>query len=247
MNKYGLSIKWLSVSCYEIRYEGHTIVTDPYETNGGVEACDMVCLSHSHWDHLEDLPQVAEKFDPIILCGDKTAYGLAEWLDRDPAAIYPMYPDNELDFGWVKVRAIYGRHKGGKGTFSGLRERLNNNPACQNDPGLAAIQLMGSMEYRNFLLTFSNGTKLLIWGGDPTVDQKNLCAALGADIAIIQRSKDEAKADFAAALGCKILLPHHQHFRKDDSELLAAMKEQFLEKAPGAQFIDPDRGEWIEV
>lgn len=247
MDKYGLSIKWLSVSCYEIRYEGHTIVTDPYETNGGVEACDMVCLSHCHWDHLEDLPQVAEKFEPMILCGDKTAYGLAEWLDRDPSEIYPMYPETELDFGWVKVKAIYGRHKGGKGTFSGLRERLNNNPVCQKDPGLAAIQLMGSMEYRNFLLTFSNGTKLLIWGGDATIDQKNLCAVLGADIAIIQRSKDEAKADFAAALGCKILLPHHQHFRKDDTELLAAMKEQFLAKAPDAQFIDPARGAWFEV
>ena len=112
---------------------------------------------------------------------------------------------------------------------------------------MAAIQLTGSMEYRNFLLTFANGTKLLIWGGDPTIDQKNLCSALGADIAIIQRSKDEAKADFAAALGCAIVMPHHQHFRKDDSALLAEMKERYLEKAPNSTFIDPVRNEWIEV
>lgn len=247
MKTYNLSVKWLAVSCYEIRYGDKTIVTDPFETEGAVEGCDMVCLSHCHFDHLEDLPQVAEKFDPIILCGDKTAYGLAEWLDRDPAAIYPMYPDNELDFGWVKVRAIYGRHKGGKGTFSGLKTRLNSFESCQKDPRLAAIQLTGSMEYRNFLLTFDNGAKLLIWGGDATIDQKNLCAKLGADIAIIQRSKDEAKAEFAAALGCEILLPHHQHFHKDDTELLAEMKEKFLSKAPKAVFIDPPKGEWIEL
>ena len=247
MKTYNLSIKWLSVSCYEIRYGDKTIVTDPFGTEGAVEGCDMVCLSHCHFDHLEDLPQVAEKFDPIILCGDKTAFGLAEWLDRDPAAIYPMYPDNELDFGWVKVRAIYGRHKGGKGTFSGLKTRLSSFECCQKDPRLAAIQLMGSMEYRNFLLTFDNGTKLLIWGGDATVDQKNLCAKLGADIAIIQRSKDEAKAEFAAALGCEILIPHHQHFGKDDTEVLAALKEQFLSRVPDAKFIDPPKGEWIEI
>ena len=247
MKKYNLSIKWHSTSCFELRYDGHSIMTDPYELKGEVECCDMVCLSHCHFDHVEDLPQVAEKFDPIILCGDKTAYGLAEWLDRDPAAIYPMYPDNELDFGWVKVRAIYGRHKGGKGTFSGLKTRLNSFESCRKDPGMAAIQLTGSMEYRNFLLTFANGVKVLIWGGDATVDQKNLCAALKPDIAIIQRSKDEAKAEFAAALGCSLLIPHHQHFRKDDTELLAAMKEQFLAKAPKAEFLDPSHGEWIDL
>jgi len=195
---YGVSIKWLAVSSFELRFGDLTVVTDPYITEcvgtdltwEAVENCDIICLGHAHWDHITDIPRLVEKYGPRILCGDQTAMPMAMWLNYTPTSIYPMYPDTELDFGDVKIRALYGRHKDlGRG-FRDLCTYLAANELCIKDPGLAALQPIGSMEYRNFLFTLPNGTKILIWGNEPTVEQINICKGWKPDIAIIQRSVD---------------------------------------------------------
>lgn len=259
-NKFGVSIKWLAVSSFEIRCNDLTIVTDPYITEcvgtdltwEAVENCDIICLGHAHWDHITDIPRLIEKFQPKILCGDQTAMPLAKWLNYSPSLIYPMYPDTELDFGDVKIRALYGRHTDLKRGFNDLCDRLNQNELCINDPGIASLQAVGSMEYRNFLFTFPNGTKILIWGNDPTTEQLNICKELNPDIAIIQQSSTPERmlkrAEFAAKTGCKVLIPHHHDFRcVDDPSIIESFKNEFLRLAPDRVFITPKHGEWIEL
>jgi len=257
---YGVSLKWLAVTSFELRFDNFTVVTDPYITEcvctdltwEAVENCDLICLGHAHWDHVTDIPRLMEKFQPRILCGDQTAMPLARWLNCSPTVVYPMYPDNELDFGPVKIRALYGRHTNLHSGFNDLCARLAANPICQADPGIAALQPIGSLEYRNFLFTTSNGTKILLWGNDPTVEQTRLCQALKPDIAIIQRSvKPEdvaAKAEFAAAIGCKVLIPHHHDFKQpDDPKTLELFREEFLRRVPDGTFLAPAHGEWVHL
>lgn len=258
--KYGVSIKWLAVTSFEIRCNNLSVVTDPYITEcvgsdlnyEAVENCDIICLSHAHWDHITDIPWLMKKFHSIVLCGDQTAMPLAKWLNCSPSVVYPMYPDMELDFGSVKIRALYGRHTNLKHSFHDLCQRLYANPLCAADPEMAALQPIGSLEYRNFLFTLSNGTKILLWGNDPTVEQVNICKALSPDIAIIQRSvkaEDIArKAEFAAAIGCKILIPHHHDFKQvDDPKVIETFREEFLRRVPDGIFLIPEHGKWVEL
>jgi len=258
--KFGVSIKWLAVTSFEIRCNNLTVVTDPYITEcvgtdltwETVENCDIICLSHAHWDHVTDIPRLIKKFQPIILCGDKTAMPLAGWLNYTPSYIYPIYPDTELDFGDVKIRGLYGRHTNLKQGFNDLCTRLAANEFCVKDPGISSLQPVGSFDYRNFLFTFPNGTKLLLWGNDPTIEQINICKALKPDIAVIQRSvKPEeiaAKARFAAAIGCKVLIPHHHDFRGvEDPAIIEAFKEEFLHLVPNGVFVTPEHGKWIDL
>jgi len=258
--KYGVSIKWLAVTSFEIRCQDTTIVTDPFITEcagtdltwEAIENCDIICLGHAHWDHITDIPRLVDRFHPKILCGDQTALPMAQWLNYTPSRIYPMYPNLELDFGDVKIRALYGRHTDLQKGYNDLCAHIGKNPLCQADPGIAALQGIGSLEYRNYLFTLPNGTKILLWGNDPTVEQVNLCKALQPDIAIIQRSvKPEAiakKAEFAAAIGCKVLIPHHHDFRQvDDPAELDLFEAEFLRRAPGAAFIRPVHGSWIDL
>lgn len=257
---YGVSIKWLAVTSFEIKCNDLTVVTDPYITEcvgtdltwEAVEKCDIICLGHAHWDHVTDFPRLVNKFSPKILCGEQTAMPLARWLNYNPSFIYPMYPDMELDFDAVKIRSLYGRHTNlGRG-FNDLCARLEGNEFSMADPGIASLQAVGSMEYRNFLFTLPNGTKILLWGNDPTVEQVNICKALKPDIAIIQRSvkpEDIArKADFAAKIGCKVLIPHHHDFTKvDDPEILASFEREFLKRVPEGIFISPKHGQWVHL
>lgn len=258
--KYGVSIKWLAVTSFEIRCNDLTVVTDPYITEcvgtdltwEAVENCDIICLGHAHWDHITDIPRLMEKFHPIVLCGDQTAMPLAQWLNCSPSVIYPMYPDTELDFDSVKIRALYGRHTNLKRGFNDLCQGLKENPLCVADPEMAALQPIGSLEYRNFLFTLPNGTKILLWGNDPTVEQRNICKALKPDIAILQRSVKpedvEKKAEFAAAIGCKVVIPHHHDFKAvDDPEVVGRFKEAFLRRVPDGVFLTPEHGQWMEL
>jgi hypothetical protein len=158
----------------------------------------------------------------------------------------------ELDFGDVRIRALYGRHKDLGSQYDVLMERLQTNPLSVADPGLAALQEVGSMEYRNFLFTLPNGTKILIWGNDVTVEQVNICKALQPAIAILQRSTTPEKAaqmaDFAAAIGCKVVIPHHHDFKKvDDPAEVAQFKQAFLERVPDGTFITPVHGQWVDL
>ena len=257
---YGVSIKWLAVSSFEMKCGGTTIVTDPYITEcvgtdltwEAVENCDMICLGHAHWDHITDIPRLVEKFQPKIFCGDQTAMPLAQWLNYTPSRIYPMYPDTELDFGDVKIRALYGRHIDLKKGFNDLCDYLAVNEICKKDPGIASVQAVGSMEYRNYLFTLPNGTKVLIWGNEPGIEQLNIWKVCKPDIAIIQRSvkpdQIKEKAEFAAAIGCKVLIPHHHDFREvDDPAVVAQFKEAFLRLVPDGVFVTPEHGEWIHL
>lgn len=259
MKKFGVDIKWLAVTSFELRFGDFTVVTDPYITEcvgteldyNAVEKCDAICLSHAHWDHITDIPRLAKKFEPLILCGDKTALPIARWLDYIPANIHPMYPDTELDFDSVKIRALYGRHTN-IGHIKNIVEKATANPISAKDEDIANLQEIGYFEYRNYLFTTPNGTKILIWGNDPTVEQVNICKALKPDIAIIQRSTMAdaiaKKAEFVAKIGAKVLIPHHHDFRGvDDPSVVETFKNEFLKRVPDGVFINPKHGEWISL
>lgn len=259
-NKFGVSIKWLSVSCFEIRCDGVTVVSDPFVTDcdntdltwEAIEKCDILCLTHAHFDHITDIPKLVEKYKPLLLCGEQTAMPLAKWLNYTPTRIYPMYPDTELDFDTIKIRALYGRHTDQKMGFNDQCAHIANYRFCKEDEQVNAMQGIGSMEYRNYLLTLPNGKSILIWGNDPTPEQTNICKKLKPDIAIIQRSSDSAsiqkKAEFAAAIGCKVVIPHHMDFPSVSSpRAIEEFKEKFLHLVPDGIFINPAHGEWIDL
>ncbi len=261
MKKYGVSIKWLAVASFELKLGKRTVVTDPYITEcigtdldyNAVENCDFISLTHAHWDHITDIPRLYEKFAPKILAGEMTSLEIARWLDIWPSKVYPMYPGTELDFGAFKVKALYGRHifNGKWGIRSYVEERASKLDVCK-DPYVLKMQEIGSFEYRNFLFTLPNGTKVLHWGSAPTPEQIAICKAEQPDIAIIQRAGSpaqiEKRADFAAAIGAKVVIPHHHDFHGvDDPATVAAFREAYLKRVPDGTFITPVHGEWIEL
>lgn len=257
---YNVDIKWLAVTCFEIRCDGLTVVTDPFVTEcvgtdltwEAIENCDIITLGHAHWDHVTDIPRLAEKFKPKILCGEQTALPLAQWLNYNPTYIYPMSPNLELDFDKVKIRALYGRHKSLNRGFNDLCAHLAANEHCVRDAGIASLQPIGSLEYRNYLFTLPNGTKILLWGNEPTAEQVNICKELKPDIAILQRSSRPemaaANAEFAARIGCKVVIPHHHDFQRVDApEIIESFKEEFLRRVPDGTFVTPKHGEWMHL
>ena len=232
---YGVEIKWHTIACFEIRFDGTTILTDPCigdsdgtaGTAADVEGCDYIAVTHIHWDHITDLPYLCEKFSPRVFVGDLSAMPLLSWLDYDPSLVYPMPASLALDLGAFRLKAMYGRHVDPGKTMGGLGAAFVKNPLLVRDKKLRDIQLMGSLEYRNYLFTLKNGTKILLWGNDPTPEQIALCAAEEPDIAILQCSRQDKAAlgELAAACGAKIVIPHHLDLHKTEAEYMPRTKQ----------------------
>lgn len=257
---YGIRIKWNTIACFELKFGDTVVLSDPciglspgtdatYET---VEQCDLVTVSHVHWDHITDLPAIAKKFDPLVLVGELSAMPLLRWMDYNPQKMYPVTPNVDLDFGDVSIRPLFGRHVNFGTTYSEQQANFESRPYLQEDPALVSMQVLGSMEYRNYLFTAKNGTKVLLWGNEPTLVQQNMVAPLRPDIAILQFQKTRipALASFAAATGCKVLIPHHHDFKYREEEyapMLDELKKAYLELVPDGTFIAPKHGEWMSL
>ena len=83
MKSTGLKYRWFVENCHEIVLpSGEHILIDPmlprvgsrlYEgfksgyTVDDIERCDYVFISHIHGDHIDQLKEVQEKFNPYIL------------------------------------------------------------------------------------------------------------------------------------------------------------------------------------
>ena len=113
-----IRIKWLTIACFEMQFGNTTVVTDPCIgvspnndlTWENIDNCDIITLSHSHWDHITDLPAMLDKYPAPLLTGTLTAMPMLRWLDCNPSRIYPMDANLELDFGEVKIMSLFGRH-----------------------------------------------------------------------------------------------------------------------------------------
>jgi len=257
---YNVQIKWLTVACFELRFGDTTVVTDPcitkVRTNDltweAVEGCDIIAVTHVHWDHVTDIPALLEKFPAPVLTGSLSSMPLLKWLNCNASQVYPMDVGTELDFGDVRVKALFGRHTTGGIKYDALLEDFEKNHWIADDPGLKEIQPWGSLEYRNFLFTDRNGTKVLFWGNEPTQTQKNMVRELKPDIAILQLSRQNpaAMAEFAAISGCKVVIPHHMDLLKSREQYLPGverMKQEFLKLVPDGIFVTPENGCWVEL
>ena len=258
--KFGFRIKWLGCACFEMDFSGVTVVSDPWITANvkndvtweNVERCDYITLSHGHYDHTLDIPALVEKFQSRVLCGEFTAMPLMRWLDINPMSMYPMTPNLELNFDAVKIRALFGRHTPLPG---GAKERLAAEvarPVNAGDPNLIELGNCGNVEYRNYLFTMPNGTKVLIWGNRMKfADQRNILRETQPDIAILQMTTSDNASELAAEIcrdsGCKVVIPHHFDFPNDCMPFVNAFGEELAKNAPEIRYIVPKCGEWIEL
>jgi len=257
-----VKIKWLSVASFEIEYDGHHLVTDPFFTDSpnspctidDVEGCEIITLSHFHFDHTPDIPALVEKYNPSILCGPLSALPLAEWGNINPSTIYPMDANLELNFGWVKIKAIFGVHMNQELNYRDLMQNLSEYDYMKAHPEQMPYQKYGSIEYRNYLFTFANGEKILIWGNDCNEVQKNIVLENKQDCAIMQATKqllDPRKyARFMCEAGVKKVILHHMDLvwtRDEWLPMVEKLAEELRKVGPDIELIVPEYNQYIEI
>lgn len=247
-----ICLRWLTIACFEIRIGNFAIVIDPcigaskrapFDASV-VEQADMILLSHSHWDHTTDIAELVRRFDCPVLCGELSAPALLRMLDCNPQNIYPMTPELELDFGPAKVKALFARHTNQQKTLSAIDERMKSNPYIQTEYE-KACSFFGHLEYRDYLITAADGTKLLFWGSNATPEQIDIVRRLRPDIAMLQFTKQtpEDLVTLVKAGGMKVVIPHHMDLAMAPEEYLPrihTLEELLRRECPGCLLITPE-------
>ncbi|MGY0068388.1 MBL fold metallo-hydrolase [Streptomyces sp. QTS137] len=146
------SFRWLGTAGWRIDVGDRTVLFDPYLTRFSTglfdgafdpgtrlrtlpEAVDahigspeLVLVSHSHWDHLGDVPYIARTTGARVV-GTETTYHLLVALGVDAGQISVVKGGEVLDFGGIVVEVVPSLHSRNKKCAYFAPGTLNSRPA----------------------------------------------------------------------------------------------------------------------
>jgi len=257
--KTGFRLKWLGCAGFEMDFGGFHVVSDPFMTDfknnpltwEAVEKCDVIVLTHSHYDHITDIPVLYRKFGAKILCGERTSQPLIEWANLSPMDVLPVCPGLELDFDAVRIKALFGVHTKLAPSYEALMERQAKSQYLLEHPEWTAVSRMGNLEYRNYLFTAPSGLKVLHWGNPLNTFLCNIMRETKADILIQQMTETipdvELLIRICQEMGTKVLIANHVDFPGNYREKAFRNKEIVEKALPDIRFIIPEYGQWMEL
>ena len=197
------TITWYGHSCWEITTPGgKTILLDPWFSNpsspkspAAVERCDLLLVTHGHYDHFGDALVVGSRTRPIWPC----IHELSLWLSRN----------------FAHKDQVIGMNKGGTVEAAGIRVTMVRADHSSGDfyAGAEAPLYLG--EPVGFIIELENGLRIY-FAGDTDVfgDMRLIGERFRPEVAFLPIGGHFTMDPTAAAmatelLGVKHVLPMH--------------------------------------
>ncbi len=116
-----VSFTWVGHGTWKVRSaKGKEILIDPWVMNNPVapealkhvEKCDLMLITHGHFDHVYDALEIAEKTKPKIVAN----FEIGSWLARkgiDGDTIIGINEGGTVDVDGIKVTLVHAEHSCG--------------------------------------------------------------------------------------------------------------------------------------
>jgi len=249
-----VSVKWYGINALEIRHSGGSFMIDPYVSRDPENIVDereqkkyltsrpeFVLMTHSHWDHLPDVPYLVEKTG-TTLYASHTACNIMRTFKVPERNMHELSYGETLTFpSGVKVTAFESRHMGvmPEDNFYSTppdKELLAKNPAWKCG------------EVYAFLIEFDGLTILNIGSANLHVPTMR---GLKCDYLIcgISRWKPGFPELLSENIAYRCLIPtHHDDFLlKLDQFKLRNDLERLKEAIPGLEYRELKVLDWIDL
>lgn len=215
MYNQGMSItlRWLGNAGFEFTPGGQVLLIDPFLTRPKrrniyfgqvapdtgaiathVTRCDHILVSHAHFDHFMDAPEIARRTGAIIH-GSRNTCALARALGVPAAQIKLIRSGDEFTLGDIAVRAIPAAHPWIPGYTSGKLADDVQEPLRLRDYRMD--------DCLSFLITYKE-TRILVWSSTRTA------GALPADTLICRAvSGTRWYENMLRAVNPRLVIPSH--------------------------------------
>ncbi|MFF9866136.1 MBL fold metallo-hydrolase [Streptomyces sp. NPDC013953] len=266
------SLRWLGTSGWRIDASGRTILFDPYITrfptglftpDGFADSTQLttdeglvdrhagrpalILVSHSHWDHFNDVPYLARSTGSRVV-GTETTYHLLCALGVDPRQISVVKGGEVLDFDGFTVEVVAGLHSRNARHAYLFPRTLNAAPA--EVPRTVADLPEG--DTLAFQLTVDGGPSVFLMGASDFAERAT--DGLRPDIAMVAVPSSTSTHRYAQrlmhALGRPpVVVPvHWDNFelplaspvRRDPAALLEPLLDQVRASSPASRIVVPD-------
>jgi len=236
------AITWFGHSCVEVVTPGgKTIIFDPWYANptspkepGAVDRCDLMLVTHGHFDHFGNALQVASRTRPVW----PAIHELSLWLGRNYAG-----KDD-----------VIGMNKGGTVEAAGLTVAMTPADHSAGDWNASGETTLYLGEPVGFVVTLEDGTRIYNTGDTALFSDLKLIRELWQpDIAFLPigghyTMDPEAAAIAADYIGAAQVLPLHY----GTFPILAGTPERLRAALANRgradiEVLEPTRGETIRV
>jgi L-ascorbate metabolism protein UlaG (beta-lactamase superfamily) len=114
----GVSFTWIGHGTWKIRSaKGKEILIDPWVMNNPVapdtlrtiDKCDVMLITHGHFDHIHDALEIARHTKPTIVC----THEIGVWLQSkgiDGEKIIAANKGGQVDVDGIKVTLVHAEH-----------------------------------------------------------------------------------------------------------------------------------------
>lgn len=260
----GIKFRYINYAGYEfVLPNGKTIVLDPSVdytnqssfTQEDYTGADYIILSHTHYDHTQNLEYLANKFGSKVFIGETAAYAELSYSQINLDQVCLMAPGDVFELDDFQLHVFRGHHTYMNDPNNIVSEE-RRFPVFPEGHTLADIY--GSLEYLDFLITTKQNLRIFINGGGPywqwTYNAREIVRKYRPNIIFRQTTTKYAPEEFARLMddmGPQIVLPLHQDGmakRNTTIEEYAASVNAELEKIGSAtRLFAPVQHKWYSV
>lgn len=227
-----VSFTWVGHGTWKVRSaKGKEILIDPWvmnnpaapETLKTVDKCDLMLITHGHFDHIHDAVEIARRTNPSIVCIVETGH----WLQSKG----------------IPGDTIIASNKGGTVEVDGIKITLvHAEHSCGITDG---DQIVYGGEACSMVIEFENGFTIYFGGDTDVFGDMALIAELSKfDVAFLPIGDfytmgPERAAKAVSLLGAKTVVPYHFATfpvlagRPDQLQELVGSKVKVLDIKPG--------------
>ncbi|MFF1867441.1 MBL fold metallo-hydrolase [Kitasatospora herbaricolor] len=271
----GTVFRWLGTAGWRIDHGGRTVLFDPYLTrfstglyvDGGkafdpatplvtdpalvdphIGTPELLLVSHSHWDHINDVPYIAARTGAPVV-GTETTYHLLRALDVPAGQLIVVKGGEVLDFGGgLTVEVVASRHSRNEQRRYFAPGTLNAVPARRP----ATVGDLPEGDTLAFQVGFDGGPTAFLTGASDFAERE--AAGLRPDLAMIAVPGSAATHGYVPRLmralgGPRTVVPVHwdtfesalvNPVRPDPHMDLAAFTAQVAQASPRTRVVVPD-------
>jgi L-ascorbate metabolism protein UlaG (beta-lactamase superfamily) len=117
-----MKLTWFGTAGFRIESGEHTLLIDPYFTRNrrafpkqalkpsDIPSADLILITHGHFDHIFDVPEIASKTNATVYCGRGVDQTLIQ-NGLNASQIRRVKADGEtFRFHGLKIQAFFSRH-----------------------------------------------------------------------------------------------------------------------------------------